>query len=157
MMVETEIMIIIISMVAWWQNSKTTIDFIKSIHYCLKWSLKWSLKWPILGTFSFWNKAPINVRQLPPPSCGHCRMLTFFVWEEFGQHIDWIKIPSKMEVAPRYKLLTLLTLLSLPSLPSLPTLPTLLALLTVLSMNTLFYFECLGHQELKNRAHNGLW
>ena len=81
-------------------------------------------------------------------------MLTFFFWEEFGQHIDWIETPSKMEVALRYKLPTLLTLLSLPSLPSLPT---LLALLTVLSMNTLFYFECLGHQELKNRAHNGLW
>ena len=59
-----------------------------------------------------------------------------------------------MEVALRYKLPTLLTLLSLPSLPSLPT---LLALLTVLSMNTLFYCECLGHHELKNRAHNGLW
>ena len=81
------------------KNSKTTIDLIKNIHYCLK----CSLKWPILGTFSFWNKAPN--KQLPPPWCGHCRMLTFFFWEEFGQHIDWIKIPSKMEVAPRYKLL----------------------------------------------------
>ena len=24
-------------------------------------------------------------------------------------------------------------------------------------MNALFYFYCLGHHELKNKAHNGLW
>ena len=26
-----------------------------------------------------------------------------------------------------------------------------------LRMNTLFYFECLGHKEFKNIAYNGLW
>ena len=26
-----------------------------------------------------------------------------------------------------------------------------------LRMNALFYFDCLGRQELKNIAHNGLW
>ena len=24
-------------------------------------------------------------------------------------------------------------------------------------MNALFYFDCLGHKEFKNIAHNGLW
>ena len=38
----------------------------------------------------------------------------------------------------------------------------LLTLLTppltfTLCMNTLFYFDCLGHQELKNKAHNWFW
>ena len=32
---------------------------------------------------------------------------------------------------------------------------TLLAL--ILCMNTLFFFDCFCHQELKNGAHNGLW
>ena len=26
-----------------------------------------------------------------------------------------------------------------------------------LRMNALFYFDCLGHKELKNIAYNGLW
>ena len=39
----------------------------------------------------------------------------------------------------------------------LPTLLSLLTLLTLPCMNTLFYFDCLGHQELKNRAHTWIW
>ena len=60
-----------------------------------------------------------------------------------------------MEVAPRYRLLTLLTLFNLLTLLTFFTLLTLLTL--ALCMNTEFYFDCLGHQELKNIAHKGLW
>ena len=59
-----------------------------------------------------------------------------------------------MEVAPRYRLLTLLTLFTLLTLLTLFTL-TLLTL--ALCMNTEFCFDCLGHQELKNIAYKGLW
>ena len=66
-----------------------------------------------------------------------------FVWPraKYAQ-----KIPSQMEVAPRYRLLTLFRIMALFTLLSL-----------TLCMNTLFYIDCLGHQELKNIAHKGLW
>ena len=55
---------------------------------------------------------------------------------------------SKMEVAPRYKLLTLLTLLTLPSLPTLLTLFSLLAQPILLTLLTGGMYAI---------AHNRLW
>ena len=53
--------------------------------------------------------------------------------------------------------LTLLTLLTLLALLSPVSLLKPLALLTLTPLNTLFYFDCFGHQELKNIVHDGLW
>ena len=39
----------------------------------------------------------------------------------------------------------------------LPLLKRLTLLALTLCMNTIFYFDCWGHQEFKNIAHNGLW